>query len=77
MEVRGQLRPGSKSSVYCYVTVNQRYSLPVKKGRTISITGRETSRLPHFLDNRLTDGGEVVSLTHRPAALYPQEDSWY
>jgi hypothetical protein len=26
----------------------------------------ETSRLPHFLDNRLTDGGEVVSLTRRP-----------
>jgi hypothetical protein len=27
---------------------------------------REMSRLPHFLDNRLTDGGEVVSLTRRP-----------
>jgi hypothetical protein len=25
----------------------------------------ETLRLPHFLDNRLTDGGEVVSLTRR------------
>jgi hypothetical protein len=25
-----------------------------------------TSRLPHFLDNRLTDGGEVVSLSRRP-----------
>jgi hypothetical protein len=23
-------------------------------------------RLPHVLDNQLTDGGEVVSLTHRP-----------
>jgi hypothetical protein len=30
-----------------------------------------------FLDSRLTDGGEVVSLTRWPAALYPQEDSWY
>jgi hypothetical protein len=36
------------------------------------LTGRggpyvcEKSRLPHFLDNRLTDGGEVVSLTRRP-----------
>jgi hypothetical protein len=28
---------------------------------------------PYFLDNRLTDGGEVVSLY----ALYPQDDSWY
>jgi hypothetical protein len=26
-----------------------------------------TSRLPHFLDKRLKDGGEVVSLTHRPS----------
>jgi hypothetical protein len=24
------------------------------------------SSLPHFLDNRLTDGGEVVSLMRRP-----------
>jgi hypothetical protein len=30
-----------------------------------------------FLDNRLTDGGEVVSPTRRHAALYLQEDSWY
>jgi hypothetical protein len=43
-----------------------------KKGKAIPVTGREgpqgceTSRLPHFLDNRLTDGGEVVSYTRRP-----------
>jgi hypothetical protein len=43
-----------------------------KKGKAIPVTGREgpsgceKSRLPHFLDNRLTDGGEVVSLTRRP-----------
>jgi hypothetical protein len=23
-------------------------------------------RIPHVLDNRLTDGGKIVSLTHRP-----------
>jgi hypothetical protein len=28
--------------------------------------GCETSRLPHFLDNRLTDGGEILNLTRRP-----------
>jgi hypothetical protein len=48
----------------------------------IPVTGRggplccETSRLPHFLDNLLTDDGEVVSLTRRqPFTL--QNDSWY
>jgi hypothetical protein len=24
------------------------------------------SRIPHYLDNRLSDGGKVVSLTHFP-----------
>jgi hypothetical protein len=49
--------------------------------KAIPVTGHEgpkgfkTSRLPYFLDNRLTDGGEV-SLTRRPP-LTPQEDSWY
>jgi hypothetical protein len=53
-----------------------------KNGKAILVTGRgdpygcETSRLPHFLYNRLTDGGEVVILTPRPL-FTPQEDSWY
>jgi hypothetical protein len=33
-------------------------------------------RIPHFLDNRLTDGGEVVSLIRR-LRFTPQKDSWY
>jgi hypothetical protein len=38
------------------------------------ITGAALDRAD--LDNRLTDGGEVVSITHRPP-FTPQEDSWY
>jgi hypothetical protein len=43
-----------------------------KKGKAIPVTDRggpqgcETSRFSHFLDNRLTDGGKVVSLQRRP-----------
>jgi hypothetical protein len=42
------------------------------KSKAIRLTGRggpqgcETSRLPLFLDNHLTYGSEVVSLTSRP-----------
>jgi hypothetical protein len=37
----------------------------------------QTSKLSHFLDNSLKDGGKVVNLARRPTALYPQEDRWY
>jgi hypothetical protein len=43
--------------------------IDIGKGKDMPVTGRgapdgcETSRLPHFLDNRLTDGGESVRLT--------------
>jgi hypothetical protein len=54
--------------------------MPLRK--VIPVTGREgpygceTSRLQRFLDNRLIDGGEVVSLTRwLPFTLH--EDSWY
>jgi hypothetical protein len=44
----------------------------VKESKASPVTGRggpqscETSRLPHFLDNRLTNGVEDVSLMRRP-----------
>jgi hypothetical protein len=53
-----------------------------QKGKAILVTGRggqygwETSRFPHFLNNRLTDGGEVVNLTRQPP-FTPQADFWY
>jgi hypothetical protein len=43
-------------------------NIDVKKGKAVPVTGRggpkgcETLRLPHFLDNRLTDGDKVDSL---------------
>jgi hypothetical protein len=42
------------------------------KGKAIPIPGHggpygcETLRVPQYLDNRLTDGGKVVSFTRRP-----------
>jgi hypothetical protein len=39
--------------------------------------GRATSRLAHFLDNRLTDGGEDIGLRRRPVGRSPKEDSVY
>jgi hypothetical protein len=54
----------------------------IKKSKAIPVTGLggsqvcETSRIPHFLDNRLADGGEVFSLKRRPL-FTPKEESWY
>jgi hypothetical protein len=52
-----------------------------KKGKAIPVTGRggpqgyETSRLPHFLENRLTDLVRLSALrVRRPLAL--EEDPW-
>jgi hypothetical protein len=47
-------------------------------GKTICVTGCgdpegcEISRLPHFLDSRLTDGGEVVTASHTGRPLPPE-----
>jgi hypothetical protein len=50
------------------------------KGGAISTTGRgglwgyAMLKIPHCLHNRLTDGGEGVSLTYRPVVeLSPQQ----
>jgi hypothetical protein len=48
------------------------------KSKAIPVTGRgclyscKILRIPHCLDNRLTDGGEVVSSTHRPLLYSPE-----
>jgi hypothetical protein len=52
-------------------TESRKHRFPAK-GRDIHVTGHggqlscETYRLPHFLENRLTDVCECVSLTRRP-----------
>jgi hypothetical protein len=61
----------SNNLVDFYLTV-RRFIQEGGKDKVISVTGRggpwvcEMSRLPHFLESRLTDGGEVVSITLRP-----------
>jgi hypothetical protein len=53
-----------------------------KKCKAIPVSGNgetqdcETSRLPYFLDNRFTGGGEVVSLKRR-SLFTPKENSWF
>jgi hypothetical protein len=55
---------------YVYIDTSIKCSIKVVK-KAIPVVGIggsygcETSRLSHFPDNRFTDGGEVVSLTHR------------
>jgi hypothetical protein len=52
----------------CYKIWMLKIQMYFKKGKAITVTGCggpqvcETSRLPHLLGNRLTYGGEVVSL---------------
>jgi hypothetical protein len=47
-----------------------------KKGKIISVAGSggpqgcHMSRIPHFLDSRLTDGSEVVSLMLQPPGRF-------
>jgi hypothetical protein len=48
------------------------------KSKAISVTGRgglkgcKMLRIPHCLDNRLTDGGKIVSPTLRPLLYSPE-----
>jgi hypothetical protein len=68
----GIMKHGIYIYIYIYIIIARLCGCLGKKGKAIPVTGRggllgcETSRLPQFLDNRLTDGGEVVSLKRRP-----------
>jgi hypothetical protein len=54
---------------------NKREAIPVTAVVAHRVVRRGGSHI--YLGNRLTIGGEVLSLTRRLAALYPQEGSWY
>jgi hypothetical protein len=72
-----------RESIRDTLEISQRKS---KKSKAIPVAGHEgpqsceTLRVPHYLDNRLKDGGKAVSLTRRPR-FTPQENylinSWY
>jgi hypothetical protein len=56
-----------------YEAAVSRLSSDSKKERYLSsLQGCEMLRIPRCLDNRLTDGGEVVSPSHRPRST-PQK----
>jgi hypothetical protein len=81
MEVERKVSGGKPSDRYQFNPRSKRSSTQIrdpdivgvltKLGKAIPVTGCETSRLPHFLDNRLIDGGKVVSLTRRPLFTPP------
>jgi hypothetical protein len=59
-----QLFQASYYLISAYINIKKDKAIPVTGCEALSCFG--TSRPPHFLENRLTDGGEVVSLTRRP-----------
>jgi hypothetical protein len=63
-ELVRKLRVDRTEIVSYYISESRRKVIPVTGHG--SPHGCETSRLPHFLDSRLTDSGEVVSLARRP-----------
>jgi hypothetical protein len=65
--------------VNCKANVHRNRTRKVKKkSKAIPVTGRgglwgcKMLRIPHRLDNRLTDGGKVVSPTSRPLLYSPE-----
>jgi hypothetical protein len=61
---------GNRKYFFFFITSNSRISPNVNDSIILVLGhggpyGYQTSRLQHFLDNRLTDGGEVVSLTRQ------------
>jgi hypothetical protein len=68
LELRSLGRPARRQwGGYTTGTKNSRYRKVRKKVEAIPVTDREDVEAPTFsLDNRLTDDGEVVSLTRRP-----------
>jgi hypothetical protein len=64
--ITSDLRAQQVNAIYRFVRM-----VYYKKSKVIGITGleglqgREMLRIPHCLDKRLTDGGKVVSPTHR------------
>jgi hypothetical protein len=57
--------------VFVMVTPRVFYEVSTNRSKAVPVTGRggpygrEKSRLSHFLESRLIDGGEVVSLKRR------------
>jgi hypothetical protein len=66
MQLRGdKVKILKMAAIYEYQNFIFKMKLRAYKNN-IPVIGREMSRLPHFLDNWLTDGSEVASLACQP-----------
>jgi hypothetical protein len=62
---------------YYYFVFYKIVKLKLSLDQAVKAQGLWDVEAPTFsLDNRLTDGGKVVSLTRR-SPITPKEDSWY
>jgi hypothetical protein len=73
--IRSTTRESTTSWIYMHFMCTKdiaTFLYMISQNQAIPVTGREgpygceMSRVPHFLDNWLTDGGEVVSPMHQP-----------
>jgi hypothetical protein len=60
-------------SFYIHFTITSGKKVKLSLQQAMEAVRVVTSRLPHFFDNQLTDGGEVVNLMYRMPFTPPDD----